>query len=298
MIKGQPSRTALLTAVQRAHHYQTAPEPKVLRDNLAMALTGLESPGAVQGYIDAMVQSFAALSDLETAKIFMNRIDGAVCMRSRVVEEELPEARARGLKQLVILGAGLDTTAYRCTDLTEGLQVFEVDHPATQAWKKEQLEKADITPPDNLTFVPFDFENQTLAQALEAGGVGSNEITFFTWLGVHMYLTDEAVKSTFSVMGDYPKGSEMVMDYISPSYVTAAGMVENSVEQLQEVVSNMGEPLKSKYYESELEEMLKSAGFSTVDFLSAGWLIENYLGGKKDAFDMPDEATSILTAVI
>jgi len=298
MIKGQPSRTALLTAVQRAHHFQTAPEPKVLRDNLAMALTGLESPAAVQGYIDTMIDTFAALSDLETAKVFMNRIDGAVCMRSRVVEEELPKARARGLKQLVILGAGLDSTAYRCKDLTEGMQVFEVDHPATQAWKREQLQNANIAPPENLTFVPFDFENQTLVQALEAGGVRANKITFFTWLGVQMYLSDEAVKSTFAVMGGFPRGSEMVMDYISPSYVTATGMVENSVDQLQEVVSNMGEPLKSKYYEGELEEMLKAAGFSTVNFLNAKWLVANYLDGKRGAFDMPDEATSILTAII
>ena len=298
MIKGRPSRTAFLTAVQRAHHYQTAPQPKVLRDNLAMALTGLQGSEAVQGYIDTMVETFASLSDLETATIFMNRIDGAVCMRSRVVEEELPAARQRGLKQLVILGAGLDSTAYRCTDLTEGLKVFEVDHPATQTWKREQLKKADIAVPENLNFVPFDFEQQTLAQALEMGGVNASEITFFTWLGVQMYLTDEAVKSTFSVMGAYPKGSEMVMDYISPSYVTATGMVENSVEQLQEVVSKMGEPLKSKYYESELKEMLKSAGFGAVNFLNARWLIDNYLGGETGAFEMPDEATSILTAVI
>ena len=298
MIKGQPSRTALLTAVQRAHHYQTAPEPKVLRDDLAMALTGLESPEAVQGYIDTMVKTFAALSDADTAKTFMSRIDGSVCMRSRVVEEELPKARARGLKQLVILGAGLDTTAYRCTDLTDGLQVFEVDFPSTQAWKREQLENANIAVPDNLTFVPFDFENQTLAQALEAGGVNSDDITFFTWQGVQMYLTDEAVKSTFAVMGAYPKGSEMVMDFMSPSYVEAGKVSEDSVADLQKVVSEMGEPMKSKYYESELEKMLITAGFSQVDFLNAGWLIENYLGSERASFDMPDGATSILTAVI
>jgi len=193
-------------------------------------------------------------------------------MRSRVVEEELPKARARGLKQLVILGAGLDTTAYRCTDLTDGLQVFEVDFPSTQAWKREQLENANIAVPDNLTFVPFDFENQTLAQALEAGGVNSDDITFFTWLGVQMYLTDEAVKSTFAVMGAYPKGSEMVMDFMSPSYVEAGKVSEDSVADLQKVVSEMGEPMKSKYYESELEKMLKTAGFSQVDFLNAGRL--------------------------
>ncbi len=298
MIKGQPSQTALLTAIQRAHHFAYAPEPKVLRDNLALSLAGLETPEAAQAYIDNMVQLFASLSDPETAATFMQRIDGAVCMRSRVVEEELAMARERGVRQLIILGAGLDSTAYRRTDLTKDLKVFEVDHPSTQAWKKEQLKSANIDIPNNVSFVAFDFENQTLEQALALGGVSKDEMTFFTWLGVQMYLTDEAVRSTFAVMGAYPKGSEMVMDFISPSYVTAGGVPENSVDDLQNVVSNMGEPLKSKYYESDLEMLLKEAGFSTVKFLNAAWLVENYLGGVRGAFDMPDEATSILTTII
>ncbi|MEP3890553.1 MAG: class I SAM-dependent methyltransferase [Hellea sp.] len=298
MIEGKPSQTAFLTAVQRGHHFHTAPEPKVLRDNLALDLAGLENLQAAQVYIDKMIQVFSALSDDETASIFMGRIDGSVCMRSRVVEEELAIARERGLKQLVILGAGLDSTAYRCLDLTKVLDVFEVDHPSTQAWKKEQVKAAGITVPDNLSYVSFDFENQTLGEALKLGGVKTDSMTFFTWLGVHMYLTDAAVKSTLNVLGAYPKGSEIVMDFISPSYVLAGGVPENSVEQLQKVVTEMGEPIKSRYYEAELEEILKTAGFSEVKYLSAKWLVDNYLGGDKAAFDMPDEATSILTAVI
>ena len=298
MIKGEPSRTALLTAVQRGHHNLTAPEPKILRDNLALAIAGLDSLEAAQGYIDNMIEVFAALSDPETATIFMKRIDGSVCMRSRVVEEELALAKPRGIKQLVILGAGLDSTAYRRTDLTEGMNVFEVDHPATQAWKEERLEAANIKVPENTKFVAFDFEHQTLAQALEAGGIKPDVPTFFTWLGVHMYLTDEAVKATLGVLGKFPKGSEIVMDFISPSYVLAGGIAEDSVAQLSKVVSQMGEPIKSQYYEDELEAILNEAGFSEVKYLSAKWLVENYLGGNKDAFDMPEEATSILYAVI
>ncbi len=298
MIKGEPSRTALLTAVQRGHHNLTAPEPKILRDDLALAIAGLDSLEAAQGYIDNMIEVFAALSDPETATIFMKRIDGSVCMRSRVVEEELALAKPRGIKQLVILGAGLDSTAYRRTDLTEGMNVFEVDHPATQAWKEERLEAANIKVPENTKFVAFDFEHQTLAQALEAGGIKPDVPTFFTWLGVHMYLTDEAVKATLGVLGKFPKGSEIVMDFISPSYVLAGGIAEDSVAQLSKVVSQMGEPIKSQYYEDELEAILNEAGFSEVKYLSAKWLVENYLGGNKDAFDMPEEATSILYAVI
>ena len=298
MIKGQPSRTALLTAVQRAHHYQTAPEPKILRDNLALALTGLPDLAAAQAYIDNMVGAFAALSDAETAARFMRRIDEAVCLRSRVVEEELASARDKGVEQLVILGAGLDSLAYRGGALIEGLQVFEVDHPSTQAWKRDQLDKAGIAVPDNMTFVPFDFENQTLAQALKAGSIDETKVTFFTWLGVHMYLTDEAVRATLSVMGLFAKGSQMVMDFISPSYVLAGGAAEKSVDDLRQIVSEMGEPMKSKYYEDELETLLKTAGFSQVRFLSAEWFVENYFGGQEDVLDTPKEATSILTAVI
>jgi len=298
MIEGKPSQTAFMTAVQRGHHNATASEPKILRDNLALAVAGVNTLEEAQAFISNMIETFAALSDPETAKTFMGRIDGAVCMRSRVVEEKLALARDRGVRQLVILGAGLDTTAYRRTDLTDGVQVFEVDHPSTQIWKRERLKDANIDIPKNLKFVAFDFENQTLAQALDAGGVELEVMTFFTWLGVHMYLTDEAVRATVGVMGAYPKGSEMVMDFISPNYVLEGGVPEESVDYLQDVVSKMGEPIKSKYYESELEDILKSVGFGSVDFLSAKWLVDNYLDGKKSAFDMPDDATSILTAII
>ena len=298
MIKGQPSRTAFMTAVQRGHHYHTAPEPKILRDDLALALAGLETVEAAQGYIDKMIETFAALSDKETAALFMKRVDQSVCMRSRVVEEKLAIAKDRGVKQLVILGAGLDSTAYRCTQLTGGLEVFEVDHPSTQMWKREQLVAANIQAPENLRFVSFDFENQTLAEALKAGGIDSDVPTFFTWLGVQMYLTDEAVKATLGVMGAFPAGSEMVMDFISPSYVQTGSLVENSVAYLQDVVSKMGEPIKSQYYEADLEEILKTSGFSAVHYLNARWLRDNYLGGDYAAFDLPDGATFILSAVI
>jgi len=298
MIKGEPSRTALLTAVQRAHHYLTAPEPKVLRDNMALALTGLGDLKAVQNYIDVMTENFAALSDLDTAAKFMTQIDWAVCMRSRVVEEKLALARVRKVKQLVILGAGLDSTAYRRQDLTDGLHVFEVDHPATQKWKQEQLTQANISVPDNLTYVAYDFENQTLNQALQVGGVKSDKMTVFTWLGVQMYLTDEAVRATFSVTGQYPHGSEIVMDFMSPTYAFADKTAQDSVADLQAVVSKMGEPIQSQYYETDLEDLLKTAGFTSVNFLNAAWLIENYLSAKFDVFDMPPEATSILTAIV
>lgn len=298
MIEGKPSQTAMMTAIQRGYHNAFAPEPKVLRDDLALKIAGTDTPEAAQAFLDTVLSMFTTLSDPETAKIFMNRIEISVCMRSRVVEEKLALARRNGVEQLVILGAGLDSTGYRGLELTDGLQVFEVDHPSTQIWKRQRLKEANIDVPDNVNFVAFDFENQTLAEALELGGVSSDKVTFFTWLGVHMYLTDEAVKSTLGVMGAYPKGSEMVMDFISPSYELDGDVSEESVADLQRVVTEMGEPVRSRYYENELEDILKAAGFKTVNFLSTQWLVDNYLGGEKKAFDMSDNAKFILWAGI
>lgn len=298
MIEGKPSQTAFMTAIQRGHHFHKAKEPKVLRDSLALSLAGIESIEVATSFLENIISNFAALSDPETAATFMEHIESTVCMRSRVVEEELAVARRRGLKQLVILGAGLDSTAYRCTELIEGLQIFEVDHPSTQSWKRERVKSAGINVPDNLTYVAFDFENQTLKEALKQGGVQPDAMTLFTWLGVQMYLTDEAVKSTLNVLGAYPSGSEIVMDFISPSYVVDGNIPEDSVTQLQKIVTDMGEPIKSRYYENELEDILKQAGFTEVNYLSAKWFVENYLGGERGSFNVPDTATSILTAVI
>jgi len=298
MIEAQPSQTAFLTAVHRAWHHHKAPEPKVLNDDLALELSGLGSLDEAEAYVNTIIESFTALSDAETASTFVQHIEASVCMRSRVVEEQLLLARERNIQQLVVLGAGLDSTAYRRKDLTEGLEVIEIDHPSTQSWKHECLAKANIDIPENVKFVAFDFENQTLAQAMEEGGVDFNLMTFFTWLGVQMYLTDDAVKSTFSVMGKFPSGSELIMDFISPAYVNNADIADDSVAQLSEVVSQMGEPILSKYYESELEERLIDAGFRAVDFFSAGLLKDRYLGGGSDAYQIPDEATYLLSATV
>ena len=297
MIEGEPSQTAMMVALQRANHYFNTPGQKILEDNLAHILAGI-SPAVVDAYMKDMVTQFTLLSDRATATLFAKRVTDAICMRSRVVEEQLFTARQRGVKQFILLGAGLDSTPYRRPDLTEGLQVFEIDHPATQAWKRQQLAAAKIKTPDNLSFVPFDFENTTLADALAAGGVDKNTISFFAWLGVHMYLTDDAVKATLGVMGKYPTGSEMVMDFISPSYELGDDAPKDSVDQLQSVVKSMGEPILSQYYPDELQSRLHAAGFTRVNFMTAQALIDNVLDGNEDAYDMPKTATTILSAMI
>jgi methyltransferase (TIGR00027 family) len=140
-----------------------------------------------------------------------------VAARSRYAEEELALGVRRGVCQYVILGAGLDTFGYR--NPHQGvLHVFEVDHPATQTWKRGRLEEAGITLPYDLTFVSIDFETETLAEELSDAGYDSGKCTFFSWLGVTEYLTTEAVMTTLRFIASGPVGSGIVFDYmLSPS---------------------------------------------------------------------------------
>ena len=287
-----------MVAAMRARHSLRAPEPKILHDNVALPLSGLGSVEAVDAFIEGVISKFAELSDRETAEIFVRRSSDAVCMRSRLLEERLAATRQKGLQQLVILGAGLDSTAYRCHDLIEGLDIFEVDHPDTQGWKQERLKESGIEIPGNLKFVTFDFEHETLAEALTKGGVREDAMTLFSWLGVHMYLTDEAVKNTLNVLGRFAIGSEIVMDFVMPDYSHQDGLIPDSVAQLSKVVSQMGEPFRSLYTEEDLEARLRDAGFTEVTFYTAKILVDQFLGGDKSAYEMPDEATSLLSAQI
>jgi len=298
MIDGSPSRTALMVAAMRADHFLKAPEPKILGDSLAMQLAGFETPEKLAAYVEMILTGFAQLSDRETAELFITRIADSVCMRSRLVEGELADGLDRGLKQLVVLGAGLDSTAYRLPGLTGNLQIFEVDHPATQKWKRERLKDIGTEIPQNLKFVSFDFENQTLGDALDKGGVDQDAMTLFSWLGVHPYLTAEAVTSTLAVLGAFPTGSELVMDFVLPDYSRQIQDVPDGVDQLQKVVSQMGEPFLSLNTEEELETMLKRAGFTEVHFQYVRDLNERFLDGKHELNSLQPDTMSLLSAII
>ena len=298
MEDGSPSQTALMVAVLRAHHCHFAPEPKILKDTTALPLSGMADLEAVKDYKNGVIEFFSGLSSRETAESFVQQITDSVCMRSRLVEERLTKARKQGLEQLVILGAGLDSTAYRCTDQLNDLPVFEIDHPATQHWKKTRLTECNINIPDNLKFVSFDFENQTLTEALEVGGVRSNAVTMFTWLGVQMYLTPATVQATLAVLGKFPPGSQLIMDFAMPDATHPDEQLQDPVGELNRVVSEMGEPFESTYTEQELETCLKEAGFSDVSFYTVERILDSFLNGNRDICSVPDEACFLLAATI
>jgi methyltransferase (TIGR00027 family) len=172
MQEGGPSRTAIGTAMLRAAHYLLDAEPRILDDSFARAFAGFSSDEEL----------LKALDDLKFPDFL--RMRTLFVVRNRYAEDELARSVAQGTSQYVILGAGLDSFAYRRRDLLQVLDVYEVDHRASQAWKRHRVDELGIKVPGRLHHVPVDFEHETLTRALSAAGVDLGAATFFSWLGV------------------------------------------------------------------------------------------------------------------
>jgi len=199
--------------------------------------------------------------------------------RSRYAEDRLAEAVARGLRQYVILGAGLDTFAYR--NPFPNLQVFEVDFPATQAWKRDILSEARIEIPKNLTFVPLDFEHESLASGLAEAGFDSESAAFFGWLGVVPYLTLDAFRATLNSIAALPVGSGVAFDYMFPP-ATLTPKRRLRYDILAQRVASAGEPFQLFLTPAELEQELRNAGFCRVDQMDIDGLNALYFQNRDD----------------
>jgi methyltransferase (TIGR00027 family) len=205
-----------------------------------------------------------------------------IAARSRFAEESLAAAVGRGVRQYVLLGAGLDTFAHRNPFADAGLRVFEVDHPATQGWKRTRLAEAGLTPPASLTFAPVDFERQTLAGGLAAAGFDAARPAFFAWLGVVIYLTREAVIETLRLIASLPAGSEVVFDYGVPR--TASPPEQRAYDARREArLAARGEPWITRFAPLEIAAELKRLGFDELEDLGPAEMARRYLG-----VDRPD----------
>jgi len=198
---GQPSRTARGAAMQRAAH-QLLEKPPVFEDPIALRIFGDEGTA----WLDRNLERYRSERS-RAMRAFL-------VMRSRYAEDRLADAVARGVRQYVVLGAGLDTFA--CRNPHRGLRVFEVDHPLTQAWKRDRLRAQAIAVPESAIFAPVDFERQALAEGLAAAGFRADQPAFFSWLGVVIYLSRDAVAGTLRTVAACARGSEVVFDFSPP----------------------------------------------------------------------------------
>jgi methyltransferase (TIGR00027 family) len=261
-----PKPSALRVATYRAAH-QLLDTPLVFEDPLAFRILGAAEEQSLRS--DPSRYNIPLLKGLRTS----------VVVRSRLAEDEWGRSRARGLRQYVILGAGLDTYAYRHPD--EDSRIFEVDLPATQQWKRECLRAAGIEEPAALSFVPIDFECSTLAEALGQAGFSRDEAAYFAWLGVTMYLEEEAIRSTLRFIASLAPGSGVVFDYAVPPSLQSP-TERRAMEYLAARVAKYGEPWKTYLDPASLTGMLRSLGFSEVEDLGPEQLNARYLSGRKD----------------
>lgn len=246
-----PSRTAFAAAAHRAAH-QVLEQGAIFGDPLALAILGPEA--------DAAVREAEADPTRRGMRLF-------IAARSNVAETALASAVLdRDVRQLVVLGAGLDTFAYR-NPFRETLRAFEVDHPATQAWKRRRLAEAELPIPSSLTFAPVDFEREDLLTRLAACGFEPGRPSFFTWLGVVPYLTEPAVFATLGMIGGLEGGAEVVFDYADPPETLTPEM-RAAHEARAARVAALGEPFLSSFEPAGLHDRLRALGFGEIEDLN------------------------------
>lgn len=262
------SDSALRVAELRAVH-QLLDEPIVFADPLALSILGSQHEAALRA--DPFVFNDPLLRGMRAA----------LAVRSRLAEEELARAVQNGVRQYVVLGAGLDTFAYRNPHASLGLQVYEVDHPSTQSWKKAMLQSAGIEVPESMTFVGVDFESHELAAQMQHAGFRADEPACFSWLGVTVYLTPEAIFKTLRWIASLPPGSSITFDYrVHPALLHPIDILLGEV--LGKAMAERGEPWISSFDPSELEQHLRTLGYSVATSLAPDQLNAHYLARRKD----------------
>jgi len=276
MQRGEPSRTARAAAFHRAAH-QVLEHGRIFTDPLAVRILGESA--------ETIAREAEARPSGRRMRIF-------IAARTRFAEDALASAVDRGVRQLVVLGAGLDTYAYRGA-MRERLRVFEVDHPATQAWKRERLAEAGIPLPGCLTFAPIDFERETLAAGLEAAGFDLAQPTFFTWLGVVPYLTEAATWSTLGFIASLPNGAHVVFDYSDPPESFPAEMRARHDRRAAHV-AELGEPWINYLEPEELRAKLTGLGFWGVEDLGPPQIASRFFPNSVTA--VPERGGHILRA--
>ena len=277
-----PSRTALRVALRRAAHQLHDAKPLVFEDPLAVRILGKEHYEEVKRTPDSVKRPFSA-----ALRAFM-------VVRARLAEDTLAAAvRELGVRQYLVLGAGLDTFA--CRNAYMGVRVFEVDHPATQAWKMKMLVGAGIVAPESARFVAVDFEKDSLRGRLKAAGFDERVPTVTAWLGVVPYLTTEGFRATMRLLARFTAGSEVVFDYSQPREVLPP--VEQLMhDSLSARVALAGEPFQLFFTPEKLAEELEWLGMRVVEDLDSTAMTARYLAGRKDGLLLRGRAGRICVA--
>ena len=249
-----PSQTALTAAAARAAHLIVDNEPVIFADTLAAYLLGDQA--------DELINYHRRRG----SHLVLASARAQVTCRSRYTERAVADAAGRGIAQYVILGAGLDSFAYRSA-LAGRVAVFEVDQPATQEWKRQRLAECGLDAPPNARFVPVDFEADSLTSRLSQAGFDVTSPALISWLGVTMYLTQDAIGAVLREVGQFAPGTELILDYMLPADLRDD--IGNSyVEQVAPAAAQRGEPWLSFFSPRQMTALLSGHGFAGASHIA------------------------------
>lgn len=280
-MENKASITALMSLFTRAFHAENEPN-SVFCDFLAKELMTADEYDAVKGYILGGAQFFepqmspSGQQPTELLRRLVNvQLAPSPLCRAAYTEQSLKIAALAGVKQYVILGAGLDTFSFREKEFLSTHKVFEVDHPLTQADKKRRIARAEWEIPQNLAFVPADFTKDSLTDSLIAADFDKTAKSFFSWLGVTYYLTPRQIDKTLGELSNLcAEGSTLVFDYPDENFFTTA---EKRVQNTVMMAKAGGEPMKSSFSYQELEKLLKRHGFLIYELLTPDDIQKNII---------------------
>jgi methyltransferase (TIGR00027 family) len=298
MVAKPVSTTAMGTAFMRAFH-AAHDHPKIFDDFLAQFMISAEEYQEREArYLKAFQKYYpdeaAVTPDPQRGlALWMQHLGAPAIVLSRASynEDKLEEAvRGGGVKQYVILGAGMDTFAFRRPDLVEQLTVFEVDQPDTQAHKRQCLARLGREHPEQLHFIPVDFSRENLGAALKGSSYDPQALSFFSWLGVTYYLSREALLDTFKAVAEVAApGSSITFDYLDAEAFDPEKAAKR-VKILMEMVERVGEPMISGFEPSKLAEDLADAGLRLVEDLGPADIQARFFAGRADRYQASEHA--------
>jgi O-methyltransferase involved in polyketide biosynthesis len=263
-----PSQTALTAAAARAAHLIVDREPVIFADELAAILLGEQA------------EEFISYHRLHGTHLVLSSARAQAVCRSRFTEDHLAARVRDGVSQYVILGAGLDSFAYRSQPAAGGpaaggpalrrpagqrlIRVFEVDHPASQQWKRGHLAAAGIPVPDHVSFVAMDFERDPLAGRLRQAGFDPDRPALVSWLGVTMYLTQAAISQTLAEIGTFAPGTQLITDYMLPAALRDE-TGNTYADLVAPTAAEHGEPWLTFLAPGDMSALLETHGFGGVE---------------------------------
>jgi methyltransferase (TIGR00027 family) len=262
MEKSAASRTALATSLMRAVHTRLDPHPLI------------NDPWGDRLVPEPVKRAMAPSNESLDASLVGSRSYANVITRTRYAEDALQAGVSRGVRQYVLIGAGFDSFALRLPKFAADLQIFEIDFPATQSLKVERIGACAITLPDSVHFIAADLSKESVAAALARSPFETNRLTFFSWLGVTIYLTREANLATLrSIASCSPAGSEVVFTYFDERVFQAQS---ESFRELEQRVAAIGEPFLSGFDPAELAGSLAACGLDLVEDLNGAEAAARY----------------------